>query len=147
MKLITELTEDVQYISEDRSDGKKDHYITGRFMTAEERKCNGRAYPMNILEPEVQRYINETVKTHRAFGELGHPTGPTINLDRVSHIITELKRDGNFFNGKAKLTETPMGITAKGLLEAGGQLGVSTRGMGSLKENNGVMVVQKDFKL
>lgn len=147
MKLIAELNEDTQYISERTEDGKKHHYITGRFMTAEEKNKNGRLYKKDILEKEVDRYLREVVRAKRAFGELNHPAGPTINLDRVSHIITELKWDGNFVNGKAKITSTPMGEIARGLLESGGQLGVSTRGMGSLKESNGVMVVQPDFKL
>jgi hypothetical protein len=147
MKLIAELNEDTHYITERSEDGKKHHYITGRFMTAEEKNKNGRMYKKDILENEVSRYIREVVKANRAFGELNHPSGPTINLDRVSHIITELTWDGNFVNGKAKITSTPMGEIARGLLESGGQLGVSTRGMGSLKESNGVMVVQPDFKL
>lgn len=147
MKLIAELNEDTSYITERSEDGKKHHYITGRFMTAEEKNKNGRLYKKDILEKEVDRYLREVVRAKRAFGELNHPSGPTINLDRVSHIITELKWDGNFVNGKAKITSTPMGEIARGLLESGGQLGVSTRGMGSLKESNGVMVVQPDFKL
>lgn len=147
MKLITELNEEVQYITEKNEDGKKSHYITGRFIVAEEKNRNGRRYPRSVLENEVQRYIREVINAKRAFGELNHPSGPTINLDRVSHIITELKQDGNYFLGKAKLTSTPMGEIARGLLESGGQLGVSTRGMGSLIEKNGVMEVQKDFKL
>jgi hypothetical protein len=147
MKLIAELTEETQYITEKSEDGKKQHFIIGRFMTAEEKNKNGRLYKKDILENEVSRYLREVVNAKRAFGELNHPSGPTINLDRVSHIITELKWDGNFVNGKAKITSTPMGEIARGLLESGGQLGVSTRGMGSLKEQNGVMVVQSDFKL
>lgn len=147
MKLITELTEETSYITETREDGKKEHYITGRFIVGEEKNKNGRMYPIPVLEKEVERYVREIVNAKRAFGELNHPQGPTINLDRVSHIITELKQNGNYFNGKAKLTETPMGQIARGLLESGGQLGVSTRGMGSLSEKNGVMVVQGDFKL
>lgn len=147
MKLISELSEETQYITETREDGKKDHYIHGRFIVAEEKNRNGRIYRMNVLEPEVKRYISEVVKQNRAFGELNHPQGPTINLDRVSHIITELKKDGNYFIGKAKLTSTPMGEIARGLMESGGQLGVSTRGMGSLVEKNGLMEVQSDFKL
>jgi hypothetical protein len=147
MKLIAELNEDTHYITERTENGKKEHYITGRFMTAEEKNKNGRMYKKDILENEVSRYIREVVNAKRAFGELNHPSGPTINLDRVSHIITELTWDGNFVNGKAKITSTPMGEIARGLLESGGQLGVSTRGMGSLKEQNGVMVVQSDFKL
>lgn len=147
MKLIAELTEDTQYITERSEDGKRHHYITGRFMTAEEKNKNGRLYKKDILENEVSRYLREVVNAKRAFGELNHPAGPTINLDRVSHIITELSWDGNYVNGKAKITSTPMGEIARGLLESGGQLGVSTRGMGSLKEEKGVMVVQNDFKL
>jgi hypothetical protein len=147
MKLITEIIEDTHYITERTEDGKKNHYITGRFIVAEEKNKNGRTYPKHVLEKEVARYVREVVNAKRAFGELNHPAGPTINLDRVSHIITELNQDGNYFNGKAKITSTPMGEIARGLLESGGQLGVSTRGMGSLKESNGVMIVQPDFKL
>jgi len=147
MKLIAELNEDTHYITERTESGKREHYITGRFMTANEKNKNGRMYKKDILENEVSRYIREVVKANRAFGELNHPSGPTINLDRVSHIITELTWDGNYVNGKAKITSTPMGEIARGLLESGGQLGVSTRGMGSLAEKNGVMVVQSDFKL
>lgn len=147
MKLIAELNEDTHYLTERSEDGKKHHYITGRFMTAEEKNKNGRMYKKDILEQEVSRYLREVVNAKRAFGELNHPSGPTINLDRVSHIITELSWDGNYVNGKAKITSTPMGEIARGLLESGGQLGVSTRGLGSLKEQNGVMVVQSDFKL
>ncbi len=147
MKLIAELNEDTHYITERTENGKREHYITGRFMTAEEKNKNGRMYKKDILENEVSRYIREVVNAKRAFGELNHPSGPTINLDRVSHIITELTWDGNYVNGKAKITSTPMGEIARGLLESGGQLGVSTRGLGSLREQNGVMVVQSDFKL
>ena len=147
MLLMTELSEDTNFITEKTEDGKRSHYITGRFIVAEEQNKNGRKYPVHVLENEVGRYVREVVNTNRAFGELNHPSGPSINLQNVSHIITELKKDGNYFNGKARLTETPMGKIAIGLLESGGQLGVSTRGMGSLKEQNGVMVVQNDFKL
>lgn len=146
MKLITELTEDVQFITEDK-EGEKSYFITGPFITANMKNRNGRIYEMNILEPEVGRYLKEVVGSKRAFGELGHPSGPNINLDRVSHIITELKKDGNHFIGKARLTETPMGNIARGLLQSGGQLGVSTRGMGSLIEKDGCQYVQNDFKL
>lgn len=147
MKLITELNEDVECITEKTEDGKKNYYISGRFITAEETNKNGRRYPKHVLEKEVDRYVREMVDTKRALGELNHPQGPTINLDRVSHMITELKWDGNFVNGKARITETPMGEIVKGLLESGWKGGVSTRGLGSLKESNGVMVVQPDFKL
>ena len=148
MKLFTELVEDVQYITEaNEKTGKKDMFIEGIFLQAGIKNRNGRMYPIDVLESEVSRYVRETVDKGRAYGELGHPSGPSINLDRVSHIITELKRDGNNFIGKAKLTETPMGNIAKGLLESGANLGVSSRAMGSLKESNGVMVVQNDLKL
>jgi hypothetical protein len=108
---------------------------------------NGRKYSRNIMEKEVARYNREIIEKNRAFGELGHPSGPSINLDRVSHIITELRQDGNNFIGKAKITDTPMGHIARGIMESGGQLGVSSRAMGSLKEENGVMVVQSDLRI
>jgi len=146
MRLITELSEDVQYIVE-ASGEQKNHYIAGRFIVGEEKNKNGRIYPIQVLEPEVNRYITEMVKTGRALGECGHPSGPTVNLERVSHRITELTKSGNAFDGKALITNTPMGNTVKGLLESGARIGVSTRGLGSLKENNGAMQVQKDFKL
>jgi hypothetical protein len=148
MKLITELTENVQYITEaNEKTGKKEMYIEGIFLQAEIKNRNGRMYPINVLESEVKRYMTEVVGHNRAYGELGHPAGPSINLDRVSHIITELKRDKNNFIGKAKITETPMGNIARGIMESGGQLGVSSRAMGSLKEERGVMVVQSDLKI
>lgn len=147
MKLITELVEDVQLIYEAKESGGKDYYIEGIFLQADIKNRNGRMYPVDTLEKEVNRYVTEVVKNNRAFGELGHPSGPSINLDRVSHIITELKRDGKNFIGKAKLTETPMGKIARGIMESGGQLGVSSRAMGSLKEERGVMVVQNDLRL
>jgi hypothetical protein len=148
MKLITELTENVQYVTEaNEKSGKKDMYIEGIFLQAEIKNRNGRMYPINVLESEVKRYMTEVVSHNRAYGELGHPSGPSINLDRVSHIITELKRDKNNFIGKAKITETPMGNIARGIMESGGQLGVSSRAMGSLKEERGVMVVQNDLKI
>ena len=146
MKLFTELVEDVQYIVEEKN-GKKDLFITGPFMQAEQKNRNGRVYARGILEREVERYNNDYVRSNRALGELGHPEGPSINLHRVSHKIVELKQDGNNFIGKAKILETPMGLIAKNLLESGVQLGVSTRGMGSLKEVDGVMQVQDDFFL
>jgi len=146
MKLFTELVEDVQYIVEEKN-GKKDLYITGIYMQAEQKNGNGRVYRLPILEREVARYTKQYIDSNRALGELGHPNGPSINLDRVSHKIVELKQDGNNFIGKAKILSTPMGDIAKNLLESGVQLGVSTRGMGSLKEVNGVMEVQSDFYL
>lgn len=147
MKLITELNEEIEYLSEAKEDGEKNHYIHGVFLQADVKNRNGRIYPMDVMENEVDRYVKEMVKPGRAFGELGHPAGPQVNLDRVSHIIVELKRDGKNFIGKAKLTDTPMGNIGKGLLKSGAKLGVSSRGMGSLTEKNGVMVVQKDYHI
>ena len=147
MKLITELVEDVQLISEAKESGGKDYYIEGVFLQGNIKNRNGRWYPVEVLETEVKRYVKEVVDKNRAFGELGHPSGPSSNLDRVSHIITELKRDGSNFIGKARLSKTPMGEIARGIMESGGQLGVSSRAMGSLKEERGVMVVQNDLRL
>lgn len=148
MKLITELHESVEYLTETKETGEKSHYIEGIFMQAEQVNRNGRIYRLPIMEKEVDRYVKDVVKHHRAYGELGHPSGPQINLDRVSHIITELKRDGNNFVGKAKLTDTPSGNIAVGLLKSGASLGVSSRAMGTLKPtSNGVMEVQDDFRL
>jgi hypothetical protein len=147
MKLITELNETVQYISETKESGHKEHFIEGVFLQSEVKNKNGRIYPEEVLDKEVGRYITEVVKSNRAYGELGHPSGPSINLDRVSHMIVELKKDGKNWRGKAKITETPMGNIAKGLLEAGANLGVSSRGMGSLKESQGAMVVQSDYRI
>lgn len=148
MKLITEVTETVEYLSEAREDGKKDYFIRGPFMQANIKNRNGRVYPAEVLEREVQRYSSENVEKNRAYGELGHPTSPTINLDRVSHMIKELYRDGDNFIGKAKImTETPMGQIVKNLMDEGASLGVSSRGMGSLKNKNGAAEVQNDFYL
>lgn len=147
MKLFTELTEEVEYITETKESGEKSHYIVGRFITCDKENKNKRIYESKVIAPEIQRYIKEVIATNKSFGELGHPSGPSINLDRVSHIITELTKDGNCYMGKARLTETPMGKIAIGLLKSGGQLGVSTRGMGSLIERNGSKYVQGDFKL
>ena len=148
MKLITELFENMEYITEAKENGEKEHYIHGIFLQANRKNRNGRIYPLHIMENEVNRYMKDVVKNNRAYGELGHPQGPAINLDRVSHIITELHRDGDNFIGKAKLTDTPMGNIAKGLLKSGANLGVSSRGMGSLKPTkDGIMEVQDDFHL
>jgi len=147
MKLFTELVENVQLISEAKEAGGKDYYIEGVFLQANIKNRNGRMYPVEVLENEVNRYVREVINKNRAFGELGHPSGPSINLDRVSHIITELRKEGSDFYGKARLSKTPMGEIARGIMESGGQLGVSSRAMGSLKEERGVMVVQKDLKL
>jgi len=148
MKLITELNESIQVIEEANEDGKKNVFIEGIFMQGNIPNRNGRRYSVETLEREVSRYINESVNKGRAYGELGHPNGPSINLDRVSHIITELRREGDNFIGKAKISSTPMGEIVKGLLSDGAQLGVSSRGMGSLKKGrDGIMEVQDDFRL
>lgn len=148
MKLICETVEDVKYITEKTESGKKNLYIEGIFMQGDIVNRNKRSYNTEILEREINRYTKDLIEKGRAYGELGHPNGPSINLDRVSHIITEMKRDGNNFIGKARIADTPMGNIARGIMESGGQLGVSSRGMGSLKENkNGIMEVQDDFYL
>ena len=149
MKLITETFEDVKYLTEKREDGTKSYFIGGPFLQSEIANRNGRIYRKDIMKREVERYIKEYVDTKRAFGELGHPDGPNINLDRVSHMIVGLKEDGNNFMGRAKImTETPMGRIVKNLIDEGAQLGVSSRGMGSLKLNKeGVNEVQDDFFL
>ena len=147
MKLITEMIEDVQYLIEEDDGGKKNHFIQGTFMQAEQKNRNGRVYKKNILEKEVNRYVKESVNKNRAMGELNHPQGPTVNLDRVSHMIKELKFEGNDCVGKAKLLDTPMGNIAKNLVSEGAQLGVSSRGMGSLEEKKGINYVKNDFML
>jgi hypothetical protein len=146
MKLIKEITETVSYLVED-ADGKKSLHIEGPFLVAEKKNRNGRLYEYNTMKKEVARYTEEYINKHRAFGELGHPESPTINLDRVSHMITSLREDGTQWIGKAKILDTPMGNIARSLIEGGAQLGVSSRGMGSLKNVNGVNVVQPDFYL
>jgi hypothetical protein len=149
MNLITEYTEDsVEVITEAKEDGKKNYFIEGIFMQGDIKNRNGRIYPSATLENEMSRYQKEFIETKRALGELGHPDGPQINGDRVSHLITEMKRDGNDFYGKAKILSTPMGEIVKSLLDEGVKIGVSTRGLGSVKAGkNGVMEVQKDFHL
>jgi hypothetical protein len=148
MKLITEVVEDLRCISEAREDGKKTMYIEGVFLQGGIKNRNGRVYPVDTLAKEVERYNESYVKSGRALGELGHPDGPTINLDRVSHMITSLKQEGSNWVGRAKLMDTPMGNIAKGLIDEGVKLGVSSRGMGSLKLNKeGVNEVQSDFYL
>lgn len=146
MKLITETIEDVQILTEER-DGKKLLYIEGVFLQGAIKNRNGRMYPFEVLNREVERYNEEYVKTKRALGELGHPDGPTINLDRVSHRITSLRAEGNNFIGKAQILDTPMGNIAKSLLGEGVQLGVSSRGMGSIEKREDVAVVRDDFML
>ena len=145
MKLITEHTNDVEYIVEGKG---KQQYIKGVFMQSDVKNQNGRVYPFGVLQREVKNYNNKFVKEGRALGELGHPMGPTINLDRVSHLITELYEDGKNFIGKAKIMDTPNGKIVKNLLESGVRLGVSSRGLGTVKANkSGVNEVQKDFTL
>ena len=146
MKLITELTEEVEVITEE-SDGKKSHYIQGVFLQSDITNRNGRMYPYQVLDREVKNYNEKYIRTNRALGELGHPDGPTVNLDRVSHRITSLAAEGKNFIGKAKLLDTPMGNIAKNLLDEGVKLGVSSRGMGTLKRENGYNVVGEDFML
>jgi hypothetical protein len=146
MKLITEHIEDVQYVTEEKN-GKKTSFIEGIYMQAEQKNRNGRVYPKPVLEAAVTKYVNEQVNKGRAVGELNHPEGPTINLDKVSHRITELRWDGNNVVGKALVLDTPMGKIVKGLMEGGVQLGVSSRGMGSLEQKNGTSVVRPDFIL
>jgi len=147
MKLICEVLEEVQLVTEEKEDGKKDFYIEGVFMQADLKNRNGRMYPMPVMEKEVNRYVKEYVNTKRAFGELGHPEGPQINLDRISHMITDLRKEGSNIVGRAKILETPMGNIARNIIQGGGSLGVSSRGMGSLKDRNGIMEVQDDFTL
>lgn len=148
MKLLAERAEDIKVI-EEGVEGKKNVFIEGVFMQYDSPNRNKRVYPRNVMEKEVNRYINENIKNGRGFGELNHPSGPTINLDRVSHLITELRMENNgTVYGKAKITSTPQGDIVRGLLSDGAQLGVSTRGLGSLKETkNGIMEVQSDFRL
>ena len=150
MKLITEMIEsDVQFITEAKEDGGKNYFIEGVFMQGEIKNRNGRKYPINTLLKEVKRYNKEYVEQNRAYGELGHPQGPTINLERVSHMIKELHQDGNNIMGRAKImTETPMGKIVKNLMDEGAKLGVSSRGMGTLKQDRDVTnVVSSDFQL
>ena len=145
MRLISEINENVEYIVEANG---KDLYIEGIFLQADVKNRNGRYYPSKVMEKEVKRYTKEYIDKKRAFGELGHPEGPTVNLDRVSHMITELTQDGSNWKGKAKVTDTPHGNIVKSLIKEGAQLGVSSRGMGSLKANKkGVQEVQDDFYL
>ena len=146
MKLITEINESIEYIIEEKN-GKKSMHINGVFMMGETKNRNGRVYPHDILMNEVKRYNKEYVDKKRAFGELGHPEGPTINLERVSHMIKELKPDGNNIIGKAKIMDTPYGNIVKNLIDEGAKLGVSSRGMGSLEERGGTNYVKDDFYL
>ena len=148
MKLISESIEDIEYITEDDAEGKKKVSIRGVFLQAEVKNRNGRIYPMSVLEKEVGRYNKEYVNKNRAFGELGHPDGPTVNLERVSHMITKLHPDGKNFIGEAKIMDTPYGKIVKNLINEGAKLGVSSRGMGSLVPGpRGANVVKDDFYL
>jgi len=148
MKLITELNETVSFITEESEDGKKSMFIEGVFMQADLPNRNGRLYPFAVLNKEAERYNEEYVSKGRAFGELGHPEGPTINLERVSHLIKDLRAEGTDFIGKAKILDTPYGNIVRNLIGEGAQFGVSTRGMGSLEEHkDGYKVVKDDFHL
>ena len=149
MNLISEYRDDsVEVITEAKEDGKKNYFIEGIFMQGDIKNRNGRIYPSATLESEMNRYQKDFIDTKRALGELGHPDGPQINGDRVSHLITDMRREGNDFYGKAKILSTPMGEIVKSLLDEGVKIGVSTRGLGSVKAGrDGVMEVQKDFHL
>lgn len=147
MKLITEVNREIEFITEATEDGKKSYYIEGKFMGYDEPNKNGRLYPLSIMQKEVERY-QEQIREKRSLGELGHPPNPTVNLHQVSHLITELRVDkNNTVYGKAKILETPMGKIAQNLLQEGVGFGVSSRGLGSLKEKNGINEVQDDFLL
>ena len=147
MKLITENIEDVEYITEETKDGKKVYSIRGIFMQADVKNRNGRVYPKEILTNEVIRYNKEFINNKRAFGELGHPEGPVVNLERVSHMINKLYPDGNNFIGEAKILDTPYGKIVKNLIDEGAKLGVSSRGMGTLVHKDGANHVKDDFYL
>jgi hypothetical protein len=149
MKLITEVfDEDCEVLTEATEGGKKNYFIEGIFMQGDIKNRNGRIYPSQVLEKEMNRYNKDFILTKRALGELGHPDGPQINGDRVSHLITEMKRDGSNFVGKAKILGTPMGEIVKTFIDEGVKVGVSTRGLGSVKPTKeGIMEVQNDFHL
>jgi len=146
VKLISEAAENVEFITEEKSGGKS-YKIRGIFMQADVKNRNGRVYPLDILRKEVTKYNKNFIQQNRAFGELGHPDGPTVNLERVSHMITSLTPDGKNFIGEAKIMETPMGKIVKNLMDEGAKLGVSSRGMGSLNQKNGASYVRDDFYL
>ena len=147
VKLFSEAVEEVEYITEAKENGGKNYKIKGIFLQADIKNRNGRVYPMEVLEKEVGRYNKKFINEKRAYGELGHPDGPTVNLERVSHMVTELYPDGKNFIGEAKIMETPMGKIVKSLMDEGGKLGVSSRGMGSLDQKNGANYVRDDFYL
>ena len=149
MKLITEVVEECNVVTElNEETGKKSYFIEGIFMQGDIKNRNGRIYPSAVLEKEMNRYNKDFISTNRALGELGHPEGPSINGDRVSHLITEMNKDGSNFTGKAKILGTPMGNIVKTLMDEGVLIGVSTRGLGSVKQTKeGIMEVQNDFHL
>ena len=149
MKLISEhFSDDVEYIKEeDEKTGKNNYKLKGIFLQSEIKNRNGRVYPFEVLDKEVKRYNKEFIKENRAYGELGHPEGPTVNLDKVSHMVTSLKPDGKNFIGEAKVMGTPMGTIVKNIMDDGGKLAVSSRGMGSLEQKNGANYVKDDFYL
>ena len=148
MKLFSEAVEsEVEYITEEKEGGGKNYKIRGVFMQADIKNRNGRVYPLDVLQKEVKKYNENFIKEKRAFGELGHPDGPTVNLERVSHMITSLKEDGKNFIGEAKIMSTPMGEIVKSLMDEGAKLGVSSRGMGSLDQKGGANYVRDDFYL
>ena len=147
MKLISEHLDNIEFITEDDAEGKKNYRIKGVFMEADIKNRNNRMYPMAVLEKEVKRYNKEYIQQKRAFGELGHPDGPTVNLERVSHMITKLYPDGKQFVGEAKIMDTPYGKIVKNLIDEGAKLGVSSRGMGSLEPRRDMHVVKDDFYL
>lgn len=148
MKLIREVNESLNMVVEEKLGKGKQLYVEGIFLQSNIKNRNGRMYPESIMDKEVQRYIKEKVEKNSAFGELGHPDSPSINLDRISHLITSLRKEGNNWVGKAKILDTPMGRIAEGILKGGGRIGTSSRALGSLKMNNeGVNVVQSDFML
>ena len=148
VKLFSEqFSDEVEYICEEKENGNKNYKIKGIFMQADIKNRNGRVYPMEVLQKEVKRYNKEYINEKRAFGELGHPDGPTVNLERASHLITALYPDGKNFIGEAKILKTPMGEIVKNLMDEGAKLGVSSRGMGSLDQKNGANYVRNDFYL
>lgn len=148
MKLITEVVEDLKYVTEAKENGKKNLYIEGVFLQGAIKNRNGRMYPVEVLDKEVRRYDEQYIQKGRALGELGHPDGPTINLDRVSHKIVSLRREGTNFIGRAKIMDTPMGKIVESLINDGVTIGVSSRGMGSIRLNKeGINEVQDDFYL
>jgi len=148
VKLITEQVQDVQILKEeDEKTGKKNYKLKGIFLQGDIKNRNGRVYPVEVLDKEVKRYNKEFIAQNRGYGELGHPEGPTVNLERVSHMVTSLKRDGKNFVGEAKVMSTPMGKIVENIMDDGGKLAVSSRGMGSLEQKNGANYVKNDFYL